>query len=647
MRSSRRIERVRSSDENASFRDTLSSRRFGRIVPGAPSTLTALRRLGMRHSRVSTFLQRALRRFPALEDAAGRAIRGDAQARYARWTSSYDTLTDADLLAMRDFMPETRQRLALSVLVPIGQADTSALEMLANSLIAQVYDRWEAVFLVTAPLDTTTNAFASELASRDARFNRVVHFEPAHAGALKDEFLQPDADFVVLAHPTVTLRPHALLLMAAAIEREPDLALIYGDEDSLDEAGSRRDHYFKPDWSEALLRCQNYIGELVCVRRSLAAAAARYEDVLDDGNWGLLLRLAPDVSPATARHIPFVLSHKRNRVEAGGMRRHELGAALQRRLVTQGEPADVKPAGKASYSTRYTVPVEAPLVSVIVPTTGRLDLVRPCVDGILNRTAYQHVELILVVRALPEHSTDESEYLEEIQKLPRVSTLFTRDSTFNFSRSNNLAASMATGELLCFLNDDTEVVAPDWLSAMAGHVLRERVGAVGAKLLYPNGRIQHAGVILGAGGVAAHSYKGARADTAGYQDRAVVDQDVSCVTAACMLVRGEAFSEVGGFDEDLAVAFNDVDLCLRLRAAGWRIVWTPSAELYHKESVSIGPHHVSARQSQWDHEWDITQRRWAAQLRADPFYNPNLSLDAWQLWEPAFPPRVSYPWRRT
>jgi GT2 family glycosyltransferase len=647
MRSSRRIERVRSSDENASLRDRLSSRRFGRVVPSAPSTLTALRRLGMRHSRVSTFLERALRRFPALEDAAGRTIRGNAQERYARWTRSYDTLTDADMLAMREFMPEARQRPALSVLVPIGHADTSALEMLADSLVAQVYDSWEAVFLVTVPLDATTSAFASGLPSRDARFNRVVHLDLARAEAWKEVFLQADSDFVVLAHPTVTLRPHALLLMVAAIEREPGLALIYGDDDSLDEAGSRRDHYFKPDWNEALLRCQNYIGELLCVRRSLAAGAARHEDVLDDGNWGLLLRLAPDVSPTTARHIPFVLSHKRNDVEAGAMRRGELAAALQRRLVTQGEPADVKPAGKASYTTRYAVPVQAPLVSVIVPTTGRLDLLRPCVDGVLKRTAYPHVEVIVVAHDLPEQSADESEYLEEIQKLPRVSTLFTRDSTFNFSRSNNLAASIATGELLCFLNDDTEVVAADWLSAMTGHLLREHVGAVGAKLLYPNGRIQHAGVILGAGGVAAHSYKGARADTGGYQDRAVVDQDVSCVTAACMLVRREAFSDVGGFDEDLAVAFNDVDLCLRLRAAGWRIVWTPSAQLYHKESVSIGPHHVTARQSQCDHEWDITQRRWAAQLRADPFYNPNLSLDAWQLWEPAFPPRVSYPWRGT
>jgi GT2 family glycosyltransferase len=180
---------------------------------------------------------------------------------------------------------------------------------------------------------------------------------------------------------------------------------------------------------------------------------------------------------------------------------------------------------------------------------------------------------------------------------------------------------------------------------MTGHVLRERVGAVGAKLVYPNGRIQHAGVILGAGGVAAHSYRAMRSDTVGYNDRAVVDQEVSCVTAACMLVRRDAFTDVGGFDEALSVAFNDVDLCLRLRQAGWRIVWTPSAQLYHKESVSTGAHYVAERRSQWASEWNLVRSRWAAELAEDPFYNPNLSLDPWVLWEPAFPPRVSYSWR--
>jgi GT2 family glycosyltransferase len=180
---------------------------------------------------------------------------------------------------------------------------------------------------------------------------------------------------------------------------------------------------------------------------------------------------------------------------------------------------------------------------------------------------------------------------------------------------------------------------------MVGHVLRDRVGAVGALLLYPNDRIQHAGVVLGAGGVAAHLYRSMPRGIPGYHDRAILDQDLSCVTAACMLVRREAFASVGGFDEAFAVAFNDVDFCLRLRGAGWRIVWTPGAQLYHKESSSLGRHYSAEVRDRWRSEWDLVHNRWGTELTSDPHYSPNLSLDALQLWEPAFPPRVSYPWR--
>jgi GT2 family glycosyltransferase len=340
-----------------------------------------------------------------------------------------------------------------------------------------------------------------------------------------------------------------------------------------------------------------------------------------------------------------VLSHRHVGADTGRERSREVAAALARRVKTAGGPAEIELAGRVSYRIRRVVRADAPLVSVVVPTTGRLELLRACVDGVLNRTAYPRLELLVIVSGISERRREDAMYLEEIQKRQRVSVLYTDSGTFNFSSTNNIAVARATGELLCFLNDDTEVLHDDWLAAMTGHVLRDRVGAVGAKLLYPNGRIQHAGVVLGAGGVAAHSYKSMPQDIVGYHDRAVVDQEVSCVTAACMLVRREAFTQVGGFDEALALAYNDVDLCLRLRQAGWRIVWTPFARLYHRESVSSGPHNAHARQSQWASEWDLIRSRWAAELSADPSYNPNLSLDPWELWEPGFPPRASYSWR--
>jgi GT2 family glycosyltransferase len=595
-----------------------------------------LRRAATRNGRLAASLERLLRRFPTLEDAARRLIRGDAQKRYERWTEAYDTFTDADALAMRRIAARSPARHVFSVLVPLMGPSAEEVALLVDSLTAQVHEGWQAHFLADGALEPSLNDVVSKLSARDPRFKGIVRWD--------DVMPLTATEYLVVAQPTVSLRPHALFLMASAIEREPDLDLIYGDDDGLGSAGARCDHSFKPDWNETLLRCQNYVGGLVCLRRSLASAA-RSEDLLDAGNWGLLLRLAECVSSAKVRHVPHVLSHRRTNQSCGDHRRSEVAAALARRAQERGELVEIELAGNSSYRLRYALPAAVPLVTVIVPTTGKLDVLRPCIEGVLNRTDYAHLELLVVVTERDERTREEAAYLEELAKSPQTSTLFTERRPFNFSTTNNLAAAHAAGDLLCFLNDDTEVLHEGWLAVMAGHVLRDRVGAVGAKLLYPDGRIQHAGVIVGAGGVAAHSYRGMRPDTVGYHERAVVDQEVSCVTAACMLLRREAFMDVGGFDEALTVAFNDIDLCLRLRQAGWRIVWTPSAQLLHKESVSTGAHHVAERQSQWASEWNLVRSRWTTELTKDPFYNPNLSLDPWELWEPAFPPRVSYPWR--
>jgi GT2 family glycosyltransferase len=255
------------------------------------------------------------------------------------------------------------------------------------------------------------------------------------------------------------------------------------------------------------------------------------------------------------------------------------------------------------------------------------------------------LELVVVANGISEREHGTRDLLDEIASDARTVVLFSHDRPYNFAKLNNWAAEQTDGTLVCFLNDDTEVVESGWLAALVGQALQNRVAAVGAMLLYPNGRIQHAGCILGAGGVAAHVYRGKLNGISGYHDRALVDQDVSAVTAACMLVRRVAFADVGGFDERFAIAYNDIDLCLRLREAGWRAVWTPTAVLHHKEGASLDHHYAGETRSQWARESELMQRRWSEQLRSDPHYSFNLSLDVLHLWEPSFPPRTTYPWR--
>jgi GT2 family glycosyltransferase len=609
---------------------------------GLWSAVVALRSFFLRHHRTAGHVQRVLDRFPSLQDAIGQLGRSVAPRLYEEWIAAYDAISDADIAAMRREAARFAEPPLLSLAVPLSEADDTLLAEFATSLFAQAYERWEVNFVSTAPLNGGLATSVERLSLNDRRFARLAEGSGSVTDRWNVALRSGTSEFVVVVDPPVSLGPHALFLLARTIDREPEVALIYGDEDAMDESGSRSAHYFKPAWNAALLRSQNYLGDLVCINRSRALAVGGFHEALDgDCLWGLLLRLTTAASPDAIHHLPFVLSHRRTE------RPRPLHAARahEQRLASIGEPGQVEHVADASYRIRPALPERGPTVSIIVPTTCTLELLRPCMDGLLNRTDYADLEILLVVNGMREGTREQKDFLREITVLPNVRALYFEDRPFNFSETNNWAAEQARGDLLCFLNDDTEVITADWLSAMTGHALRDRVGAVGALLLYPNDRIQHAGVVLGAGGVGAHLYRSMPRGVRGYHDRAAVDQDVSCVTAACVLVRREAFSSIGGFDEKFAVAFNDVDFCLRLQEDGWRIVWTPSAQLYHKESSSFGRHDNAEDQSRWDFEWDLIHRRWGTKLTCDPQYNPNLSLDVLQLWEPAFPPRVSYPWR--
>jgi GT2 family glycosyltransferase len=329
----------------------------------------------------------------------------------------------------------------------------------------------------------------------------------------------------------------------------------------------------------------------------------------------------------------------RNRARATAAARR----ALAEQLAASGEAVEIVQANIAEWHRVVRkLASPAPSVSLIVPTRDQLALLRACAEGILRRTRYPSLELVIVDNGSLKPAT--ADYLRAVAADPRVRVL--RDERpFNFSALNNAAARVARGEILGFVNNDVEAIEPGWLEELVTQLGVPDVAAVGAKLLYGNGAVQHAGVALGIGGVAGHPGKGLHRSDPGYFGDLQIARSVSAVTAACMLVKRAAFEAVGGFDEaDLAVAFNDVDLCLKLRRAGWRIVWTPYAELYHHESASRGSDAVLlSRRQRFLKEHAVMRRRWRNALDRDPYFNPNLSLATERL-AIAFPPRVRPPW---
>ncbi len=322
-------------------------------------------------------------------------------------------------------------------------------------------------------------------------------------------------------------------------------------------------------------------------------------------------------------------------------RRRMVAEHLRRR----GAEAELLQDSRGRVSLVRPLPEPAPEVTAIIPTRDHPDLLEACVAGLLEQTDYPALRICIVDNG--SRGERALRLLDRLEATPRVRVLRI-DAPFNFSALNNAAVAQTDSPLLAFVNDDILVVEPGWLKAMAAVAVRPGVGAVGAKLFYPDGRIQHAGIVLGLGsqGVAGHEFRGVTGDAPGPQHRLTVAREVSAVTAACMVVARERFLAVGGFDEAaLPVAFNDVDLCLKLGARGWRTVWTPQARLMHLESASRGPDRAPESAERLAGEARVMRKRWGAQLAADPYYNPNLTL-ADENFALAARSRAGAPWRR-
>ncbi len=548
---------------------------------------------------------------------------------YEAWLRQHATLTKEKLEKLQSSLGQLGPR--ISVVIPTYNPRIEHLEAAVQSVLRQIHQNLEVCIADDASTDPEVQRCIVRLAAKDSRIRYVFRRQNGHISEASNSALAlATGDYVALMDQDDLLPEYALAAVAAAVRRWPDAGLIYSDEDKVDETGRRFQPHFKPDWNLTLLRSQNYICHLAVFKRDLieqlGGFRVGYEGSQDHD---LLLRCAEQLRGDQIVHIPLILYHWRvhegSTAQTLDTKPYALTSgckAVQSHVDRLGLRAVVSNDG-LFYRARYELPVPPPKVSILLLTRDRPELLKKCVSSVLAQTSYPNFEMVII-----DNGTIDVEALAILAEFaldPRVRVI--RDpSDFNYSKLNNEAARHASGEYFCLMNNDIEILHPDWLHEMVAVVSQSGVGVVGSRLYYPDGRLQHAGVIVGLGGVAAHPFRGQAKSDAHYMFRTMLMQELSAVTAACLITPRYVYEHVGGFDSDhLAVAFNDVDYCLRVRRAGFKVIYDPYAEFVHHESVSRGRENTLEKKRRFESEVRYMKQTWADWLRADPAYNPNLT----------------------
>ena len=534
-------------------------------------------------------------------------------------------------------------RPTISVLMPTYNPPIELLRSAIDSVRAQIYQDWELCIADDCSSDPQVVRLLDEYAESDRRIRFVQRTENGHISAASNSALAlASGEWVALIDHDDLLAEHALAFIAFALKENPGAGMVYSDEDKIDEAGQRRDPFFKPDFDPLLLLGQNFVSHLSVFRKELVERVGGYRLGYEGSqDWDLTLRVSEQLTKTQVAHIPHVLYHWRIHAESTAslvsVKPYAVDAgrrAVADHLERTGRPGRVVRIGKSGHNrVAWALPDPPPSVSVVIPTRdGRL--LQRCLDSVLSFTTYPEFDVLVV-----DNSSETLGTLQYLQGSDDRLKVLRDERPFNYAELNNEAVDRTTGDFVCLLNDDTEVINPDWLTEMVTQALDPDVGAVGAKLYYDESRIQHAGVVLGIYGVAGHVFRMFDRLSPGYFGNLQLARRISAVTAACLLVRREAWDQVRGMDAaNLPIAFNDVDFCLRLREAGWEIVWSPYVEMYHHESTTRGPD-TGPRAEAFKREVDYMESRWGFNaLRCDPYYNPNLSLDG-EDYSLAWPPR--------
>lgn len=541
---------------------------------------------------------------------------------YQAWLRQYDQFNEQHLAECRQQISAWPTAPKISVIMVLDGAPDALLTESIQSLQVQCYEHWELIVVHNA---TVAPQIQSSVQSheQDPRVKWISRSEPADvAASLNLALAVANGDYVTVLQPTDLLSPQALFYIAKVANEYPNTSFIDSDEDKITKEGVRYDPWFKSELNYELLLAQNCVGQILVYRRNLINQLGGFRSGFDGAeNYDLALRAIEFITPQHAKHIPKVLYHRRSPVRIASP--NACRRAVAEHLKRTGSGGNVTAAPEAPCFNRigYPLPAIKPLVSIIIPTRDKAELLGLCLDSLLDKSTYPNYEVIIVDNGSIEPATQVL-----FNRLPGDRVRIVRDDApFNYSRLNNLAATQAQGDVICLMNNDIEILTPDWMEEMLSFAHQPDIGCVGARLWFPDGRLQHAGVITGLGGVAGHPNKYLPRGHLGYFGRAILTQRFSAVTAACLMVRRTVWDQVYGLDERLAVAFNDVDFCLRVQAAGYRNVWTPYAEMNHHESASRGNEKTPEQQVRYENEITLMHDRWGEILLNDPAYNPNLT----------------------
>ncbi|MDY5483642.1 MAG: glycosyltransferase family 2 protein [Clostridium sp.] len=550
---------------------------------------------------------------------------------YGEWYSLTKP-TNEELLRQRgerfDYMPK------FSIVIPAYKTPERYLKEMLDSILAQTYENWEVCVADGSPRGEGVERVLSRYAERDRRFKYVILGEnKGISGNTNAAMDMADGDYIVLADHDDTMTPDALYECAKVLNEHPDCDVIYSDEDKMDmDGGALFDPHFKPDFNIDLLCSVNYICHLFVASHDLVARVGGFRQEFDGAqDYDFIFRCTEAAKEIC--HIPRVLYHWRCHKDSTASNPESKLYAFEagsRAIMAHYERVGIaaekveKGVDYGIYHTTYKI-LGDPLVSVIIPNKDHRQDLDVCLRAIEERATYRNVEFVIV----ENNSTDPETfaYYEKIQKEFDNVRVVRWEREFNYSAINNFGVTFAKGEYLLFLNNDTELIAENFIEEMLGLCQREDVGAVGARLLYQDDTIQHAGVVVGFGGIAGHTFIGLHKAENSYFHRAMSTQDYSAVTAACMMTKKSLFEKVGGFTEELAVAFNDIDYCMKVRAEDKLVVYNPYALLYHYESKSRGLEDTPEKVERFNREIKKFSLRWPEILKnGDPYYNPNLTL---------------------